>query len=40
MFNLLSEYTRTQNERMEELSENQNTLMSEQKNLIIGNQIN
>ena len=40
MFNLLSEYTKPQEERMKELSENQNTLMSEQKKLIIGNQIN
>ena len=40
MFKLLSEYTKVQDERMEELSECQNTLMSEQKNLIIGNLIN
>ena len=40
MFKLLSEYTKAQDERMKELSESQNTLMSEQKNLIIGNQIN
>ena len=40
MFKLLSEYTKVQDERMKELSECQNTLMSEQKNLIIGNQIN
>ena len=31
MFKLLSEYTKAQDERMEELSESQNTLMSEQK---------
>ena len=40
MFKLLIEYTKSQDERMEELSECQNTLMSEQKNLIIGNLIN
>ena len=40
MFKLLSEYIKAQDERMEELSECQNTLMSEKKNLIIGNQIN
>ena len=31
MFKLLSEYTKAQDERMKELSESQNTLMSEQK---------
>ena len=40
MFKLLIEYTKSQDERMKELSESQNTLMSEQKKLIIGNQIN
>ena len=40
MFKLLIEYTKSQDERMKELSECQNTLMSEQKKLIIGNQIN
>ena len=40
MFKLLSEYTKSQDERMKELSESQNTLMSEQKSLIIGNLIN
>ena len=40
MFKLLIEYTKSQDERMKELSECQNTLMSEQKNLIIGNLIN
>ena len=40
MFKLLIEYTKSQDERMKELSESQNTLMSEQKILIIGNPIN
>ena len=40
MFKLLSEYTKSQNERMKELSENQNNLMGEQKKLIFGNPIN
>ena len=40
MFKLLSEYTKTQYERMKELSESQNNLVNEQKNLIFDNQIN
>ena len=35
MFKLLSEYTKTQDERMKKLSESQNNLVSEQKNFNI-----